>query len=208
MEYWTSTSVSFLINWGHLLLVPIDWYYQYNSVLSVYDWYYAQVYWRGLAPLFSVTYYLFSTCTLCYWRGPAPMIRTSLVYDWFHTCSTILTTCLDYNPSRDRFGLDGFIDCSCTSGYCLGSGASATFLQRLLYDYHVASGSGAWCDKALSVPPRAALMLTRWTLYNSSTMPDPRGFLRFVLGIGLLTIISRTYSEIRGLFNLLPRYLI
>jgi hypothetical protein len=45
-------------------------------------------------------------------------------------------------------------------------------------------------------------------LYNSSTMPDPRGFLRFVLGIGLLTIISRTYSEIRGLFNLLPRYLI
>jgi hypothetical protein len=32
-------------------------------------------------------------------------------------------------------------------------------------------------------------MLTRWTLHNYSAMSDPRGLLRFVLGIGLLTII-------------------
>jgi hypothetical protein len=60
---------------------PLCSYFQYNSVLLVYDWYYAQVCWRGLAPLFPVTYYLFSTCTLCYWRGLAPMTRSLLVYD-------------------------------------------------------------------------------------------------------------------------------
>jgi hypothetical protein len=32
-------------------------------------------------------------------------------------------------------------------------------------------------------------MLTRWMLYSSLRMLDPRGFLRFILGIGLLTII-------------------
>jgi hypothetical protein len=33
-----------LINWGHLLLVPRDSYFQYNAILPVYDWYYMQVY--------------------------------------------------------------------------------------------------------------------------------------------------------------------
>jgi hypothetical protein len=41
-------------------------------------------------------------------------------------------------------------------------------------------------------------MLTRWTLYNYSAMPDPRGFLRFVLGIGLLTIISGILFQNKG----------
>jgi hypothetical protein len=66
------------------------------------------------------------------------MTRTLLVYDWFRTCST---TYLDYNPSRVRFQLDGFIDYSCTSGYLLyawARGASATFVLRLY-----APGSGA-----------------------------------------------------------------
>jgi hypothetical protein len=55
LEYWTSMSVSFLINWGHLLLVPGGWYFQYNSVLLVHDWYYVQVCSRGLAPILPVT---------------------------------------------------------------------------------------------------------------------------------------------------------
>jgi hypothetical protein len=52
LEYWASTSFSSLINWGHLLLMPGDGYFHYNSILPVYDWYYAQVCWRGLSPYF------------------------------------------------------------------------------------------------------------------------------------------------------------
>jgi hypothetical protein len=49
------------------------------------------------------------------------MIRSLLVYDYLCTCSTTSTTCLDYNPSWDRLRLDGFIDCSSTSGHLLNA---------------------------------------------------------------------------------------
>jgi hypothetical protein len=50
-------------DWGHLLLVPTGWYYQYNSILSVYDSYYTQVYLRGFAPIIPVPNY-YSTTSL------------------------------------------------------------------------------------------------------------------------------------------------
>jgi hypothetical protein len=95
-----------------ILLVQLRFYWFTTGIMCKFA--------EGTLPsYFSETYYSFSTCTLCYWRGPAPMTRTLLVYNWFHTCSTTSTTCLGYNPSRDRFRLDGFIDCSYTSGYLL-----------------------------------------------------------------------------------------
>jgi hypothetical protein len=38
-------------------LCLVDWYYQCNFVLPVYDWYYAQVYWRSLAPIIPIPNY-------------------------------------------------------------------------------------------------------------------------------------------------------
>jgi hypothetical protein len=87
-----------------------------------------------LLPYFPITYYLFSTCTLCYWRGLAPMPRTLLVYDWFHTCSSTLTTSLDYNPSWDQFRLDGFIDCLFTGGSLIYAWAWG-LVPPFCYDY-------------------------------------------------------------------------
>jgi hypothetical protein len=161
---------------------------------------------RVSLPYFPVTYYLFSTCTLCYWRGLAPMIRNLLVYDMFYTCLTTSAIHLDYNPSRDQLRLDGFINCSYLSGYLPNAwtpGGSAIVLLRLLYAYHLAPGSGAWWDKSLSVPQETALMFLCWMLYNYSTIPDPRGFLRFILGRCLLRIISEILFQNKGFVQII-----
>jgi hypothetical protein len=56
LPYFQNLITSFrLVSWvteGALYL-----YFQYNSVLLVYNWYYAQVRWKGLTPLFPVIYY-------------------------------------------------------------------------------------------------------------------------------------------------------
>jgi hypothetical protein len=58
--------------------VPRDQCFQYNSVLLVYDWYYVQVYWRGLTPVFSVTDCWFMTSILCSWRGLVLILQVQL----------------------------------------------------------------------------------------------------------------------------------
>jgi hypothetical protein len=93
-----------------------------------------QVCWRGLTALFPVTYYLFTTNTLCYRRGIAAMTRSLLVYDSLCTRSTISTSCLDYNPSQDRLQLDAFIDCSSTSSYLLNARTQG-LAPPFCYDY-------------------------------------------------------------------------
>jgi hypothetical protein len=144
---------------------------------------------------------LFSTCTLCCWRGLDTMIRSLLVYDWFYTCSTTSTTCLDYNPSRDRFQLDGFIDCSCTGGYLLHAWALG-LAPPFCYDYLMLIiwllARGAWCAKTLSVPQGTALMFSCQMLYNNLTVPDPREFLRSILGRCFVNHYFRDFISKQG----------
>jgi hypothetical protein len=45
-------------------------YFQYNAVLPVYDWYYMQVCWRGLAPLFSINILLVFDLYTMLLKGP------------------------------------------------------------------------------------------------------------------------------------------
>jgi hypothetical protein len=88
LEYWISTSVSSLINWGHLLLVSGDWYYQYNFVLPVHDWYYTQVYWRGIAPILPpviiTSFRLVSWVTKGALRSNFEYNAVLLVYNWYY----------------------------------------------------------------------------------------------------------------------------
>jgi hypothetical protein len=127
------------------------------------------------------------------------MTRTLLVYNWFHTCST---TCLFYNSSQDRFRLDGFIDCSFTSGSLLYAWAQG-LAPPFYYDYFMHLARGLDVIKALSVPQGIALVLTCWMLYIYSTIPDPRGFLRLILGICLLTIISGMLFRNKDFFQII-----
>jgi hypothetical protein len=56
-----------------------------------------------------------------------------------------------------------------------------------------------------SVPQGTALMLTCWMLYNYSTITDPRGFLRFILGRCLLTIISGILFQNKGFVQIITQ---
>jgi hypothetical protein len=64
-------------------------YFQYYSILLVHDWYYVQVYRRGLAPILPVTLRLlvFDEYSMLL-KGPCSHISSTTLFYWFTTGTT------------------------------------------------------------------------------------------------------------------------
>jgi hypothetical protein len=136
------------------------------------------------------------------------MTRNLLVYDMFYTCSTTSIIHLDYNPSRDRLWLDGFIDYPRLSNY-LPNAWTRGLAPPFYYDYLMPI---IWLPVRGLDPTRHSVCLKgqlsclhagRYTI--TQQYPIQEAFQDFILGRCLLTIILGILFQNKGFVQILTQ---